>query len=198
MLRDYLNDNIINEKSLSRLYRKFEEFPSGAITAFRGEFSSKENKARNKILISKLLTLGYDVVSVKGTYIEDFGSESEHEVSENSFIVTDRKGTIDTLEKNLSKLGHLFDQDSVLIIPPGSSPYLLGTSKRPNAWPNFGKKESLGGFKGGKGKQFFSRVKGRKFTFEEIEIIQQPTTINGRWGLHILSEKRWQDIVDIV
>lgn len=198
MLRDYLNDEV-NESSLSKIYRKIEEYPSGAITAYRGDFTKKENKARNKVLMSKLLMEGYDVVSVKGSYIEDFGSEKQKEVSESSFLVTDRSGRgIDVLEKDLIKLGKKFDQDSVLIIPPGEKPYLIGTSKRSSSWPPYGKKEPLGKFKGGKGDQFFSRIKGRKFTFEEVEIFAQPNTISGRWGLHILSEKNWQDIVDIM
>lgn len=198
MIKDYLTEDTLTEKSLSRVYDKFEKFPSGAITAYRSEFTRKENKARNKVLMAKLLTFGYDVVSVKGSYIEDFGSDKQQEIGEISFIVSDESGHPKALHKDLIKLGIKFDQDSVLLSTPGTDPILYGTSKRKNAWPSYGQSEKLGGFKGGKGKKFFSRIKGRKFTFEDTEIIVRPQGFFGCWGMSLLAEKNWKDITEIL
>mgnify|MGYP000469564180 CR=1 FL=1 len=37
----------LNESSLSRLWKKYQDSDSGTITAFRGEYSKKENLARS-------------------------------------------------------------------------------------------------------------------------------------------------------
>lgn len=181
----------ISESSLSRLHSKMTSGIAGGITAYRSEYTKKENQQRNRSLVAKLMSLGYSVTAVRGSYIENYGSEDEKEVSEHSFIVAprDEKGA-ETLERDLIALGQEFDQDSVLIIKNGKGE-LVGTSKRENAWPSFGAREAVGGFKGGKAAQFMSRVNDRPFVFEEYEY---PGTINGIRGLKILASKPWREI----
>lgn len=182
---------IISESSLTRIHSKMQNSVTGSITAYRGEYTKAENQQRNKSLVSKLLIAGYSVTAVRGSYIENYGSEDEKEVSEHSFFVSPLKpGTDETLEKDLIALGQEFDQDSVLIIQNGKGE-LVGTSNRENAWPGFGKREPVGGFKGGKAAEFMSRVNDRPYVFEEYEL---PNTINGLWGLKILSTKPWKEI----
>lgn len=181
----------ITESSLSRVHSKMQGTVTGTITAYRSEFSKVDNQKRNKSLVAKLMAVGYSVTAVKGSYIENYGSEDEREVSEHSFFVAPRdEKQAESLESDLVNLGQEFDQDSVLIITKGRGE-LIGTSRRDNAWPSFGSREPVGGFKGGKAAEFMSRVNNRSYVFEEIEA---PGTINGIRGLKILADKDWRDI----
>ena len=180
----------MNESSLSRIHQKSQDI-AGTITAYRGEFSKRENQQRNRSLLAKLMAAGYSVTSVKGSYIENYGSNEEKEVSEHSYFISPRTDEQrDTLVEDLLRLGAEFDQDSVLIIRDGKGT-LIGTSHRDNAWPKFGKSEPVGGFKGGKAAEFLSRVGNRPYVFEEVEY---PKTINGIRGLTLLAKKDWRDI----
>lgn len=184
--------DIMNESSLTRLHSKMQDSTTGVITAYRGEFTKRENQQRNKSLVAKLMAKGYSVTAVRGSYIENYESEDAKEVSEHSFFVAPRKPEqSETLEQDLVALGQEFDQDSVLIINNGKGE-LVGTSNRENAWPSFGKREPVGGFKGGKAAEFMSRVNDRPFIFSES--YEMPQTINGIRGLKILANKDWRDI----
>lgn len=180
----------MNESSLSRIHQKSQDI-AGTITAYRGDFTKRENQQRNRSLLAKLMTAGYSVTSVKGSYIENYGSNEEKEVSEHSYFISPRTDAQrDSLVGDLLRLGAEFDQDSVLIIRDGKGT-LIGTSRRDNAWPEFGKSEPVGGFKGGKAAEFLSRVGNRPYVFEEVEY---PRTINGIRGLMALAKKDWRDI----
>lgn len=183
--------NAITESSLSRLHSKMQASVTGAITAYRSEYSHSQNQQRNRSLLAKLQASGFSVTAIKGSYIENHGSDDAKEVSEHSYFVAPYKeGSESNLESALIALGQEFDQDSVLIVNGGKG-QLVGTSKRENAWPSFGSRESVGGFKGGQAAEFMSRVNNRSFVFEEFEY---PGTINGIRGLKILAAKPWQDI----
>jgi hypothetical protein len=179
----------ITESSLSRVHSKISSGVAGTITAYRSEFTKRENQQRTRSLVAKLMSRGYSVTAVRGSYIENFGSDDAKEVSEHSFMVTPIQAGLD-LEADLVALGQEFDQDSVLIITGGKGE-LVGTSKRENAWPSFGKREPVGGMKGGKAAQFMSRVNDRSYVFEEVEY---PGTINGWRGVHSLASKQWNEI----
>lgn len=181
----------LHESSLSRIHSKIANGITGTITAYRSEFTKSENQQRNKSLLAKLQAEGYSVTAVKGSYIENYGSDSEREVSEHSFFVAPRnEEQAASFENDMIRLGNIFDQDSVLIIKDGKGE-LHGTSHRENAWPAYGRVEPVGGFKGGKAAEFMSRVNNRSYVFEEIEY---PGTINGIRGLKILAGKHWRDI----
>jgi hypothetical protein len=197
-VREYLT-----ESSLSRLWKHNEEHDCGALTAFRkgedcGEgrpYTKKENKQRNKSLRSKLVAKGYGVTELHGIYPEGGTTQKE-----NSFFVVDLEDT-GGLEKELAKLGELFDQDSILIIPKGAikneaQAFLFGTNKCPNNWLGYHKKEVFSkGKVGYESKIYTSYVKGRPFIFEEVgRNCIAPGSGMGVWALHVISEKNWQDI----
>lgn len=177
----------VNESSLSRIWRHIQDHQAGAISGYRDNNSKAENKANNREILAYLKSKGYSVTSVKGSYIENFGSENEKEVGEPSFFVVDMNDT-GNLERDLAKLGERYDQDSVLIVPKGGkNAYLLGTSHRDDSYPSYGQKEVVGSSRFGKAAgQFLSRIRGREFAFESI---QEPQTINGKRGWAILADK---------
>lgn len=160
-----------NESGLSRIEHFIRNHSCGIITAFRGEYSYKENKERNKALLQRLLGRGYGVTSIQGSYIE-----SGKHVNESSFFVANYKVEGDDdgqLENDLFKLGNYYDQESILSIRNGKA-YLVGTKKEAEEgeelWIKFGEKIEVGTGKYGseelKAREFLSKIKGRPFVFE--------------------------------
>ena len=163
---EFVNEEVLTESGLSRLWRKYQESDSGTITAFRGERSKRENMANNAKLQAALVGAGYSVTAVDGVYIENYGTPDARRVKEKSFIVFDYKNK-GTLKKDLMKLGELYDQDSITYndVEEGVY-YLIGTSRRENAYPGYHKVIKLGKPMFGKDGEFYSTVKGRPFVFE--------------------------------
>ena len=179
---------LFNESSLSRIWRKTQEHTCGSISGFRDERTRRENIANNRIILNYLQGKGYSVTSVQGSFIENFKTDSAKEVDEPSFFVCNHKVDGDDggeLERDLIKMGIKTDQDSILIIPHGGKgAYLIGTTHRENANIPFGQKQVVGSGRYGRAfGQFFSRVRGRIFAYEEID---PPATRNGKWSQAIL------------
>ena len=148
-----------SESSLSRLVDYMNQYDCGTITAYRAEYTHKENQQRNKSLKAKLASLTYGITSVKGSFIENFGSDNSREVGEHVFFVVDirKKGN---LEKTLRILGEQFDQDSILYIPKGGEKsFLIGTKH--SAYPGYGVRKELPVRALGKGNyEFLTKVDG--------------------------------------
>jgi len=181
----------MNESSLSRLWRKTQDHTCGSISGYRDENTRAENKANNKVILNYLQGKGYSVTSVQGSYIENFGTDSAKEVKEPSFFVCNDKVEGDDggqLERDLIKMGRKTDQDSILVIPyGGKEAYLVGTSRRDEAFPSYGQKEVVGSGRFGRAAgEFLSRIRGRKFAFEEID---RPGTRNGKWAQSLLVKR---------
>jgi hypothetical protein len=123
----------------------------------------------------------------KGQRLDPYDPEERH-VQERSFLVVNDRVEGDDggkLADDLYKLGEVFDQDSVMIIPVGgNNAYLWGTSKREESFPDYNTKHLVGSGKYGKTSgAFLSKIKGREFAFESIK---SPQTINGKRGQMIL------------
>ena len=110
---------IINEAGLSKIRQDMSDYDTAFITAFRGDINDKSmcvyvppsqeelserdkmgkrgetNKRNNKELSAFLLSQGYGIKNVKGSYIENFGAlypeKIPREVKEASFFVTTLK-----------------------------------------------------------------------------------------------------------
>lgn len=176
----------LNEASLSRIWQKTKDYDTGAITAFRDEKTRKENLADNKKVLAYLLDKGYSVIKVKGSYIENFGSKDAKEKGEESFFVADTEKS-GKLKDDLIKLGRKYDQDSILWVEKDKPGVLIGTSKRSNSYPGYDKVVVVGKPKFGEAKgQFFSRVRGRQFAFEEMTV---PPTRNGKWAMSLMAQE---------
>jgi hypothetical protein len=183
-IKDYINK--VDESSLNRIKDAIDNHTCGAITSFRGNRTRQENLENNKQILAVLKTKGFSITTVKGSYVENFKSDNEKEVGERSFFVVNRKvdgNDNGELEKVLRALGEKYDQDSILIVYKGEGT-LIGTSRRDDAYPSYGKKEYVGKGKFGKASgEFFSRVKGRQFAFEEVK---EPDSIMGKHGMRAM------------
>lgn len=195
--------NYLNESSLSRVRQHMLDHDTGTITAFRyardcgdGEvYTKKENKQRNKKLLAMLQTKGYSCTKVKGTYIENYGSDNAKEVGENVFFVVDINDT-GKLEKDLRSFGEEFEQDSILFIPKGSTKgELVGTNHCEDSYPGYNKKITLKNPVFGTKGEFFTKVNGRPFILKENMVeINSPQNTLGKYAMSLIARSNWEDV----
>ena len=185
---------LINEAGLNKIRQDMSDYDTAFITAFRGDYSdvsmcvytppSEEelnerdkmgkrgvrNKRNNKELSAFLLSQGYGVKNIQGSYIENFGSldpeKLPREVKEASFFVTNLNNDPEFAEQIIN-LGKRFCQDSVIIVPKGEEGYIYGTNK--GKYPGLDQKETVGKFAGGETGEFMSRINSRPFVMKEDE-----------------------------
>ncbi len=181
------------ESSLSRLTSHMVEHDTGTITAFRSSYTYKENLQRNKQLLAKLFSLGYNVTSVQGVYVEDYGTKDAKEVGEHVFFVVDVKDK-GRLEDDLRFLGEEYEQDSVLFIPkPGNESYLWGTNDA--EFPGYGKVVKFSHRGMGTSGQFMTKIRGRPFIFESVlKEHKSPDGYLGRMATNAYTKMNWHDI----
>ena len=191
MFRKISKEKKVNESSLSRIYQHYMEHDSGTISAFRGNLELKENKARNKELKGYLLSKGYGVTSIKGTYIENYGKEDAIEVDEESFFVVDLEDS-GNLKQDLIKMGKKYDQDSITFSKSGSEGgayYLIGTNE--DGYPGLGKEVKLGKPLMSKDGEFFSKINGRPFVFESYKDVSSYHDFDDSMKKYSLFSKRY-------
>ena len=185
---------LINEAGLNKIRQDMSDYDTAFITAFRGDINDKSmcvytppseeelserdkmgkrgesNKRNNKELSAFLLSQGYGVKNVQGSYIENFGSidpeKVPREVKEASFFVTNLNNDSEFADQIIN-LGKRFCQDSVIIVPKGEEGYIYGTNK--GKYPGLDQKETVGKFMGGETGEFMSRIGGRPFVMKEDE-----------------------------
>ena len=194
----------INESSLSRLHQHTQEHDTAIITAHRNDpedaagcieappETGNDNDTRNRVLKAALLRAGMGVTAVDGSYVENFEDPDplkRVEVSEESFFVVNLKDS-GTFVDEVKKLGELFCQDSILIIPRGGTgAYLLGTND--TSFPGLGNEESVGDYSAGQEAEFMSRVRGRTFTFKEVKELEtyEGLSRNAKWAVAKMTER---------
>ena len=186
-MKKILNEwrQFLNESSLSRLYRHMMAHDTAIITAYRGDpnddsncvdksqaTEDSSNEVRNRDLKATLMTLGYGVTSVDGSYIENFNTPEAYEVAEHSYFVVNLEDNPDFAEY-IVILGEDFCQDAVLIIPKGGQgAYLHGTNN--SEFPGYGQKVQAGDLSFGREQEFMTKVRGRPMAFtEELETYKQ-------------------------
>lgn len=163
---------LLNEITLSKFWKEQQNRSFGIITAFRGDYTYEINKQLNRELHNDLRTKGLvaDVI-IKGIYKEHYGTAEEKEVKEEAFIVFPKIGSdgeVSGLKKTLMKLGQKYDQDSILFKSiQDENAYLIGTSKRVNAFPSYHEEYNVGRFHPKSIGEFYSRMRGKAFSFSE-------------------------------
>lgn len=163
---------ILNESTLSKFFKYQSERSFGIITAFRGGYGFEVNIQLNRKLHNDLTSKGLvaDII-LNGIYKENYGTEEEKEVKEKAFLVFPKIGTdgeLTGLKKILMKLGEKYDQDSILYKSVyDDDAYLIGTSKRETAYPDYHVEENLGKFHPKLIGEFYSRMRGLPFSFSD-------------------------------
>jgi hypothetical protein len=187
-LKNIVKDVIV-ESSLSRVFQHISQHDCATITAFRNDPSDhancvdghdapstfqKEglspheiNMRNNKFLKAALLSKGFGVTPVDGTYVENFKSDDPEkppiEVKEDSFFVVNLP---DVSQEEffgvITQLGKKYCQDSVLLIPKGGQQgaTLYGTN---NSFPGLDVELNYEKLSYGKDYEFMSKVRNRPF-----------------------------------
>ena len=188
---------LINEAGLNKIRQDMLDHDTAFITAFRGDIDDKSmclyippseeelserdkmgknyrrgesNKRNNKELSAFLLSQGYGIKNVQGSYIENFKSidpkKIPREVKEASFFVVNLNDDPE-FSQEIIDLGKRYCQDSVIIAPKGEEGYIYGTNR--GKYPGLDQQETVGKFAGGETGEFMSRIKSRPFVMKEDE-----------------------------
>ena len=184
-MNDVNSSSKLNESSLNRIHSHIMNHDCAIITAFRGKLencitndvseklSLSDNKSRNKGLKASLLYLRYSITKVEGSYIENYLSDIQKEVIEDSYFVVNLKDDPKFVD-NIVRLGEIFCQDSVLIMEKGGkNNYLVGTNF--HTFPGYGEKIEVGHFKPAIEAEFMTKVGGRPFSLESFDMLQNNT-----------------------
>ncbi len=183
------NKYLLNEGGLSRVWTHIQEHEGAIISAFRNEYTNKENYERSRKLKAFLFDLGYGVKKIKGSYIENFETPEAIEVVEQSLFVSNRLDNT-KFKSDIAALGKQFEQDSVLFIPQGGkNAYLYGT-REGNDFPPLDQSIEVGDLKMGEESEFMSRVNGRPFVFREELETYEDLSKNSKWALKKLLDSK--------
>jgi hypothetical protein len=182
--------NLLQESSLSRVHQHVMEHECAIVSAYRkdpGDTSKcadveqaatpepdlekttepalQINRMKSADLKAYLLSQGYGVTEVVGSYIENFSQPTAVEVKEKSLFVVNLKNT-DAFKSDIENMGKKFCQDSVMFIPQGGKgAYLVGTNN--SEFPGLANSVPVGDLKMGKESEFMTRVGDRPFTTTE-------------------------------
>ena len=213
---------MINEAGLSKIRQDMSNYDTAFITAFRGDIKDKSvcvyvpptdkelkertrmgrkgvvNRKNNKELSAYLLSQGYGIKNVQGSYIENFQDPDKvpREVKENSFFVTNLKDDPEFFEQIIN-LGKRYCQDSVVLIPKGEEAYIYGTNN--SRYPGLDQKESLGKFMGGETGEFMSRINSRPFVMREEEETKTYEDLPGkqRQAAKLMAKRINEQLIDM-
>ena len=161
--------DLVESSSLSRLYEKMLRADCGTISAFRGNYTRKENQVRTQQLKALLANPKLDITVVDGVCLENYKMSNERESREITFFVTKALPDSDIdIKKILVEAGEKFDQDFILFIPKkGDFAEVIGTNT--TGWPDFHKIVKMDKRKFGQGNQFMTKVSNRPFYFYSSE-----------------------------
>lgn len=107
----------IDEASVTRLINKMDNQAIAIISAWRGCRTKTENRKRNVALAKDIRALGYQYYTVKGRFIENFKTQNERNVDEDSMVVFDVKPSKESdakLKTDIMALGYKYNQDAIL------------------------------------------------------------------------------------
>ncbi len=166
---------IINESSLARVQQHIKDRSIGMISAHRGDATPEQNAKAHAELKGAIRQSGHGYIPIKGKYVENKGTPEERHVSEPSFLVIGKKGDDSGhLKGFLKQQGAKHNQDSVLHKAHNEEhANLIGTSDRPNSWPEKDEHVNVGAFHANKAGDYHSMIKGGKkggktFAFESV------------------------------
>ncbi len=105
-----------DESSLSRVLHHHSQTGFAILTAWRDEYSNRENRIRNADLLADIRAAGAGAIRLLGSFKEN---------REESFLVPKPEGVdFDDFSREMYNLGRKYDQDSVLVHKPGAGTFL--------------------------------------------------------------------------
>ena len=109
----------IMSSSFNRALSHMNKYQCMFITAFRGEYSTKVNRQRNKALFNEIKKSGLSFIRADGGFVENIGTDNETTVTEDTFMVINNDVFTQNDFKSLAiQWCKKFDQDAVLVTYP--------------------------------------------------------------------------------
>lgn len=159
--QEYLDQGInLNEASLNRIYQHIrkENVDSWAIlTSWRDENTQKQNENDFKELKSLVRSKGYGFIEIEGVGQEEDDEGGIKQVKEPSLFIPD------ITYEDAQELSDKFNQWGYVYSGPEIEKGEIALISKQGI-------DYLGKFHPNKIAQFFSKVKGRSFTFESIKV----------------------------
>ena len=170
MKLSHLSEGVLFEAGLSRILSHSDK-PFAILTAFRANFSTAENRKRNRALEARFRDIGTGGIKLIGHWLEApegqwFGKDYSEidpgqltDVVEESYFVplSDQRMSIEEFREWIVKTIHEFDQDAA-VFSDGSAIFLIDKA---NDLVNIGTGISVD-----KVQQAYSSIKGKNFVFE--------------------------------
>jgi hypothetical protein len=217
---DTLNESVLNEMSLSRIWKHATgqtKRPVGFISAWRTfkgvnadgkpiPYTIEEKRDRNDRLENMIKNTGFGYIKIKGGYIEDYNTEkarpAPREKEEDSFMVIGGPEDNNELRNFIIEMGEYWDQDSVMYVSPNKKVYYIGTNKTfknelgedlVNAL-HYKEIIKIGDWHvANELDEYYSKWKGRKFNFRECtETVLHGDGMGwlGKWAKHLIESKK--------
>lgn len=152
-------ENTFKPKHISHNPSKRGEKIEGEYMNHNDEFSTEEKKFYNRELKAKLLSKGYGVTNVRGSYKESILPEGQEE----SFFVVNLNND-ENFKENIASLSEYYNQDSFIYSPKDTTEgFLIGTNAAD--FPGFGEEIPNGKFIKNVQSMFMSRIGNKGFSF---------------------------------
>ena len=120
----------LNEGGFSRILKHLNSRNTMFITAFRGEFSTKQNRKRNLALLDDIRNSNLAVIPCKGGFIEDTGDGHKREVYKETYCVINTEYSQRDFIKLAIKWCEKYNQDAVLVTFPTDEEYSMNVSAK--------------------------------------------------------------------
>ncbi len=167
-------EEYLNESSLNRIYQHIQKknIDSWSIlTSYRGENSPSENKKNFKELKNKIRSMDLGFIEISGIGQEEDEEGNIVQAKEPSLFIPK------ITQKQAQKLSDTYEQWDYIYSGPELNDKIALISKEGT--------EYLGSFHPNKIAQFFGKIKGKPFTFEEIK----PTSYMEKYWKYLQENK---------
>ena len=173
---DMIREQIV-ESSLSRIYRDFKDNEFGIITSWR--VGDKDNRKNLSMLKSAIRSGGYGYVRIDGVGQEEVDGKVV-QANEPSLLVKNvKKGggpLVDSkkFEKFMYSLGKKYKQWGIVLSHPDKGTRLIALKNEDGKSISPKVDAKMSKFNPMKTAQFFSKLKGKPFTFEGFKYADRP------------------------
>lgn len=170
-MKSFMEYITLNEASIKRLENHLNRGEPIAIVSAEREDWDRNDYQNNRVLCKRytkelrmlVLQQKFGFNKVRGGFIETDSQDKNKKVekeSEHSTLIFSTPEREDELKKLVIGLGKRYKQDSVLFVDTSGNAFLIDTRD------NFGAIEKLGKYTTNILSMFYTKIKGKKFSFE--------------------------------
>jgi len=167
--RATIGENTLHEKGgakLSRIWYHMQNTEFAIMSAYRGEYTEKENIQRTIDMHHDIRNLDLGAIQMFGYWYENKGTEQEHLSEERSwFIPNPQSNDEHKFKDDMIFLGNKYDQEAIIL---GDKKYVFLLDCKTKEYDTIGHTNTLKTKDVG---EIYSKIKGKNFTFSLSENI---------------------------